>query len=192
MFNIVIFGPPGAGKGTQSKFIVENYNLLHLSTGDVLRTEVESGSQLGIEIAQLIDKGNFVPDEMIQRMVKAFILRNKDVGGFIFDGFPRTTEQAKWLGSTLAEIDEELTIFLLLDVEEEELKKRILKRGEYSGREDDKDPAIIENRIGVYHDKTKPVIDYYIAQNKFHEVSGVGSPETVFVNVAQELEKLKK
>lgn len=192
MFNIVIFGPPGSGKGTQSKYISNNFDLIHISTGDVLRTQVELGSELGKEIANLIDKGNFVPDDMIQRMVKSFVLRNKDQGkGFVFDGFPRTTEQASWLDTMLAEINEELTLFLALDVDEAELKRRILKRGKHSGREDDQDTSIIENRISVYHKKTKPVIDYYIEQKKFQELYGVGVREEIFANIKVLLEKIK-
>lgn len=189
MFNMVIFGPPGSGKGTQSDWIIEKYKLVHLSTGDVLRAEKGSGSELGQEIKRLIDNGNLVPDEMIERMVKKFILENMNPNGFIFDGFPRTIAQAEWLDKTLAEISEEVSLFLTLEVDNEELKKRILKRGESSKRADDQDPAIIENRIKVYEETTKPVINFYQKQNKYCPVNGVGALEDVFANICKAIEK---
>lgn len=192
MFNIVMFGPPGSGKGTQSKHIAIKYKLAHLSTGDVLRAECESGSDLGKQISALIDNGNFVPDDMIQRMVKKFILSNTGTKGFILDGFPRTINQIEWLDNMLAEIGEEVSVFLSLDVEEEELKNRILKRGNYSQREDDQNVDIIKTRIGVYHDKTKPVIDYYRNQNKYFEIDGGSSQQDVFNEACVVLDEIKK
>jgi len=192
MFNIVIFGPPGCGKGTQSNWIIEKYNLVHLSTGDVLRAEKESGSELGQEIKRLIDNGNLVPDEMIERMVKKFITDNKDSNGIIFDGFPRTTAQAQWLDKTLAEINQEISLFLALEVNNEELKIRILKRGKYSKREDDQDPSIIETRIKVYDETTKPVIHYFRGQSKYYPIHGLGTQEEVFANVCYAIESIKK
>lgn len=191
MFNVVIFGPPGSGKGTQSLKIKEKYGLIHLSTGDVLRDEIKSGSELGKEISRRIDDGNFVPDEMIQEMVIKFILSNKDGQGFILDGFPRTTSQAEWLDNRLAEINQELTLFLSLEVSEEELKQRILSRGKFSGREDDRNEEIIETRIRNYHKKTKPVIEFYKQQLKFTEVNGIGTKDEIFSKVCNVLDNVK-
>lgn len=192
MFNIVIFGPPGSGKGTQSNWIIEKYNLIHLSTGDVLRTEIKSGSELGQEIKKLIDHGNLVPDEMIEKMVKKFVYDNKDSNGIIFDGFPRTTAQGLWLDKTLAEINQEVSIFLTLEVNNIELKNRILKRGKDSQRADDQDPAIIDNRIKVYNETTKPVIHYFKGQDKYYPIHGLGTQQEVFANVCYAISQIKK
>lgn len=186
MFNIVIFGPPGSGKGTQSVKISEKYQLKHLSTGDVLREEIKSGSDLGKDIARLIDTGNFVPDEMIQQMVEAILVENKDGNGIIFDGFPRTVKQAAWLKSTLEnKLGWKVNLLLCLDVAEDILTQRIMERGLDSGRADDGDEKIIENRIKVYHEKTKPVIEFYEVQGKLKTVNGFGSMDEVFKGICE-------
>lgn len=191
MFNIVIFGAPGSGKGTQSDLIIDKYKLIHLSTGDLLRKEKNSGTELGKQIKEIIDKGNLVPNEMIQKMVRKFITDNKNCNGFIFDGFPRTTAQAQWLDQMLDEINTKITLMLTLDVDEEELKKRIMLRGKVSGRADDANEQIVENRIKVYKKQTAPVMDYYKQQNKFYIVNGTGELNDVFDRVCLTLNKLK-
>jgi len=193
MFNIVIMGPPGSGKGTQSVKISEKFQLKHLSTGDVLREEIKSGSALGQEIAQLIDKGNFVPDEMIQQMVERILFANKDENGIIFDGFPRTVKQAAWLKNTLEnKVGWKVNVLICLDVPNDILTSRILNRSNYSGRADDADEKIIENRIKVYHEKTKPVVEFYEVQGKLRTVNGFGSEAEVFERLCEVIEKKKK
>lgn len=183
MFNLVIFGAPGSGKGTQSGNITEKYGFIHLSTGDLLRAEKKSGTALGEQIKTLIDAGNLVPDEIIQEMVKNFVHNNKNAKGFIFDGFPRTSSQAVWLDQMLEEANTKISLMLLLDVSEEELKKRILLRGEQSSRADDANEKIIENRIKVYNKQTAPIMDYYKEQNKYYRVDGKGKLDKVFENI---------
>jgi len=193
MFNIVIMGPPGCGKGTQSVKISEKFQLKHLSTGDVLREEIKSGSALGQEIAQLINKGNFVPDEMIQQMVERILVANKDDNGIIFDGFPRTVKQAAWLKDTLEnKIGWKVNVLICLDVPNDILTSRILNRGNYSGRADDSDESIIKNRITVYHEKTKPVVEFYEVQGKLKTVNGFGTEAEVFDRLYEVIEKKKK
>lgn len=191
MFNIVIFGPPGSGKGTQSERIIEKYQLMHLSTGDLLRAEKRSGSELGKKIQALIDKGDLVPDDMVQQMVRTFVLTHAHTNGFIFDGFPRTVNQAEWLESMLAEINAVVNVLLALEVSDEELNKRLLSRGAISGRADDQDAAIIKNRIKVYHSQTMPVIDFYKGRGQYLGVNGVGTLDEVFERICQTLDKVR-
>lgn len=189
MFNLVIFGPPGSGKGTQSENIINKYGLVHLSTGDLLRAEKNSGSELGNKIKELIDNGNLVPDSLVEEMVKKNVTSNKEAAGFIFDGFPRTTTQAAWLDNMLAEQGQSVTQMLALDVDDNELRNRILERGKVSGRADDQDENIINNRIAVYHKQTQPVIDFYSAQGKFVSVDGIGSLDDVFGRISDAMDK---
>lgn len=189
MFNLVIFGPPGSGKGTQSENIINKYGLVHLSTGDLLRAEKNSGSELGNKIKELIDNGNLVPDSLVEEMVKKNVTNNKEAAGFIFDGFPRTTTQAAWLDNMLAEQGQSVTQMLALDVDDNELRTRILERGKVSGRADDQDENIINNRIAVYHKQTQPVIDFYSAQGKFVSVDGIGSLDDVFGRISDAMDK---
>lgn len=189
MFNLVIFGPPGSGKGTQSENIINKYGLVHLSTGDLLRAEKNSGSELGNKIKELIDNGNLVPDSLVEEMVKKNVTNNKEAAGFIFDGFPRTTTQAAWLDNMLAEQGQSVTQMLALDVDDNELRNRILERGKVSGRADDQDENIINNRIAVYHKQTQPVIDFYSAQGKFVSVDGIGSLDDVFGRISDAMDK---
>ena len=189
MFNLVIFGPPGSGKGTQSENIINKYGLVHLSTGDLLRAEKNSGSELGNKIKELIDNGNLVPDSLVEEMVKKNVTSNKEAAGFIFDGFPRTTTQAAWLDNMLAEQGQSVTQMLALDVDDNELRSRILERGKVSGRADDQDENIINNRIAVYHKQTQPVIDFYSAQGKSVSVDGIGSLDDVFGRISDAMDK---
>ena len=192
MFNLVIFGPPGSGKGTQSEYIIKKYRLMHLSTGDLLRAEKNSGSELGNRIKELIDAGNLVPDEMVEEMVKKHVMLNRNAAGFIFDGFPRTTAQAEWLDNLLACIGESVTLMLTLDVDDDELRTRILERGKISGRADDQNVSIINNRIAVYHKQTQPVINFYAAQDKYVSVNGVGSLDKVFDRICRAMDNAQQ
>lgn len=191
MFNLVIFGPPGSGKGTQSENIIKKYGLKHLSTGDLLRAEKNSGSELGKKIKDLIDRGELVSDELVQEMVKSNVVKNSDAKGFIFDGFPRTTAQASWLDGMLAELNQSVTLMLALDVNDDELRTRIMERGKVSGRTDDQDVNIVNNRISVYHKQTQPVMDFYSAQGKFVSVNGIGTLDEVFSRISEAMDKAK-
>lgn len=177
--NIVLFGPPGAGKGTQSNFLIERYGLVHLSTGDLLRAEIKVESPLGLEAKELMDAGELVPDHVVIGMIRNKMEANLDAKGFIFDGFPRTKAQAEALDEMLDSKKEPITAMLALQVPEEELIKRLLGRGATSGRADDKDEAVILNRIREYENKTAPLKDYYSAQNKYKAIDGVGSVEDI-------------
>jgi adenylate kinase len=191
MFNLVIFGPPGSGKGTQSENLIRAYNLKHLSTGDLLRAEKNSGSGLGMKVKSLIDKGELVPDSLVQEMVKNNVTKNKDVQGFIFDGFPRTTQQAAWLDEMLGTIGQKVNLMLALEVHDDELRTRIIERGKISGRADDQNVEIVNNRIKVYHEQTRPVMDFYDKQNKFVSVNGIGSLDAVFERICLAIDKVK-
>ncbi|HRO98000.1 MAG TPA: adenylate kinase [Flavobacteriales bacterium] len=173
--NIVLFGPPGAGKGTQSTFLIEHYGLVHLSTGDLLRAEIKEETELGLQAKELMDVGQLVPDAVVIGMIRNKIEANLDAKGFIFDGFPRTKAQAEALDAMLNEKLEPIVAMLALEVPEEELVKRLLGRGATSGRADDQDEAVIRNRIREYESKTAPLKDYYGAQGKYKAVEGVGT-----------------
>ena len=179
MLNLVLFGPPGAGKGTQADFLIEKFKLIHLSTGDLLRSQIAAETTLGIEAKSYMDKGFLVPDSIVIGMIKSKLSENKDANGYIFDGFPRTVEQAKALDELLNENETPVSGMLCLLVENEELIKRLLFRGKTSGRPDDQDVSIIENRINVYQEKTSPLRDYYRAQNKYYKIDGTGSVEEI-------------
>ncbi len=179
MLNIVLFGPPGAGKGTQADFLIEKFKLIHLSTGDLLRSQIAAETALGLEAKSFMDKGFLVPDSIVIGMIKSKLQENKDANGFIFDGFPRTTEQANALDELLDKNETPVSGMLCLMVEKDELIKRLLFRGKTSGRPDDQDVSIIENRINVYHEKTSPLRDYYRAQNKYFKIDGTGSIEEI-------------
>ena len=179
MLNIVLFGPPGAGKGTQSERLIEKYNLVHLSTGDIFRANIKGETELGKLAKSYMDKGQLVPDSVTIDLLRSEVEKFKDPRGFIFDGFPRTTTQASALDSFLSSINTSITMMLSLDVDEEELKSRLLKRAETSGRADDANPEIIENRIAVYKKETAPVKSFYAEQNKFHGIDGMGSVDDI-------------
>lgn len=179
MLNLVLFGPPGAGKGTQADFLIEKFNLIHLSTGDLLRSQIAAQTLLGIEAKNYMDKGFLVPDSIVIGMIRSILQENKDAKGYIFDGFPRTVKQAVALDELLNENKTPVSGMLCLEVENEELINRLLLRGKTSGRPDDQDVSIIENRIQVYIDKTMPIKDYYMAQHKCHKIHGAGSVEEI-------------
>jgi len=183
MLNIVLFGPPGAGKGTQSQHLIEKYGLIHLSTGDLLRNEILQGTELGLEAKKLMDAGILVPDEVVIGMISNKLDANKDAEGFIFDGFPRTVAQAEALDSLLISKDSAITVMIALEVNDDELEHRLLLRGKGSGRPDDANPEVIRKRIKEYNDKTAPVAGFYKAQNKFTSISGIGSIHEIFDSI---------
>jgi adenylate kinase len=189
MLNLVLFGPPGAGKGTQSEKLIRKYNLVHLSTGDILRSEIAAGTALGLEAKKLMDEGLLVPDEVVIGMISSKLDQNKDAKGFIFDGFPRTIPQAKALDNLLEEKGTSISMMVALRVEDEELEKRLLMRGKDSGRADDRDPLVIKKRIVEYNQKTAPLADYYSEQHKFHAIMGVGSIDEIFTRICDTIEK---
>jgi adenylate kinase len=180
MLNIVLFGPPGAGKGTQSEKLIEKFQLIHLSTGDLLRSEIAQQTELGMQAKLLMDKGELVPDAVVIGMIRSKLEQNQEANGFIFDGFPRTSAQAEALDNLLSEKNTSINCMLALEVDNEELTKRLLLRGKDSGRADDQNEEIIRNRIKEYNNKTAPLKDFYSAQNKFHAVNGIGSIDEIF------------
>jgi adenylate kinase len=179
MLNLVLFGPPGAGKGTQAEFLIDTFNLIHLSTGDLLRSEIAAQTELGIEAKKFMDGGELVPDSVVIGMIKSKLESNKDAKGFIFDGFPRTVAQAEELDELLDTNGTPVSGMFCLEVEKAELVKRLLNRGLTSGRSDDADESVIENRINVYNDKTSPLINYYDGKQKFYPVIGMGTVEEI-------------
>lgn len=185
MLNIVLFGPPGAGKGTQAELLKEKYRLVHLSTGDILREQRNEGTELGLKAHEYMTKGELVPDEVVIGMIESKLGQHKDARGFIFDGFPRTTDQAKALDELLNSYQTEIDMMLALEVDDEELVGRIIQRGISSGRDDDKNESVIYNRIITYNKKTAPLKEYYSKQNKYYPVKGVGSIENIFENLCE-------
>ena len=190
MLNLVLFGPPGAGKGTQAVRLIDTYNLVHLSTGDIFRYNMKEGTELGNLAKSYIDKGALVPDEVTISMLEAEVNNKPAAIGFIFDGFPRTTAQAEALDAFLSSKGIEITAMLALEVEEQELITRLLERGKSSGRADDQNPDIIKNRIQVYENETAILKDYYAAQNKFVGVQGIGSIESITRSLCKEIDAL--
>ncbi len=188
MFNLILFGPPGSGKGTQSEKIIEKYNLVHLSTGDLLRSQIAQQTALGLEAKKLMDKGQLVPDEVVVGMISTALEENPQAEGFLFDGFPRTAAQAESLDKLLDFKKEPIKVMLALDVSEEELIKRILKRGETSGRSDDMNHDIIAARVSEYKNKTEAVADYYRQTDKVVMVAGEGSIDDIFERLSKEID----
>ena len=188
MLNIVIFGPPGAGKGTQSQLIIEKYKLMHLSTGDILRNEMANKTPLGTEAKKLVEKGDLVPDDIVIKMVNNKIDNNPGQKGFIFDGFPRTVEQAEALDRLLEEKNTSISVMISLEVDEDELVKRLLKRCEEEGRTDD-NLDVIRNRIKVYDEVTCKVCDYYAETGRFRPISGTGTVEEIFERITTVIDK---
>jgi adenylate kinase len=184
MLNIVLFGPPGAGKGTQSEKLIEKYELTHLSTGDLFRKHLGEGTSLGKLAKQFMDEGRLVPDEVVIGMVEDKIQSTTATEGFIFDGFPRTVAQAEALDTLLGKMNLNISGMIALDVPEEILKERIRERGKTSGRVDDQDETKIETRIKVYLDETLPVATYYQAQGKLSKIHGVGKIEEIFTEIS--------
>ena len=190
MINLILFGPPGSGKGTQAKKLVEKYQLLHLSTGDMFRYEIGNETPLGLEAKSYIDKGALVPDSVTIRMLKKRVEANPESKGFIFDGYPRTIDQSKALDELLEEMGHSVSKLIMLEVPDEEIVKRLLDRGKTSGRTDDTDESIIRNRIEVYKEKTSPVYNYYDEQYKALKVDGLGDIETIFARLSAEMDVL--
>jgi adenylate kinase len=191
MLNLIIFGPPGAGKGTQSEKIIRHYNLAHISTGDLLRAERAAGTDLGKQAEAFISVGELVPDEVVIGMVRNFIKSHSGNSGFIFDGFPRTVPQAEALDTMLVEFSTNIHVVLGLEVEEDELVKRLVLRGKTSGRVDDQDEETIRNRFREYQAKTLPLAGFYRQQGKYQEILGVGEVEDIFSSLCTEIDKVK-
>jgi adenylate kinase len=190
MVNFLIFGPPGSGKGTQSVKLADKFNLVHLSTGDMLRAEISAGTDLGKKMSSIMSKGELVPDEVVIEMIAARIDSTKGFAGFLFDGFPRTVAQTIALEKMLNERGMKIDSMLVLDVDHDELVKRLILRADQSGRPDDKDPAVIENRIDVYRSKTEPIIEYCRNRGLYQPVNGVGSIEDIFARLSEQMKKL--
>jgi len=190
MTNIVLFGPPGAGKGTQANFLKEKYNLVHISTGDVFRFNIKNETALGMLAKSYMDKGELVPDKVTIDMLNAEVEKNTDANGFIFDGFPRTNAQAEALAELMDSKDSQINAMIALEVEDEVLVKRLLERGKTSGRSDDADEGIIRNRIKEYYNKTAILKDYYSAQDKYYGVDGVGSIDEITERLSAVINKL--
>jgi len=189
MFNLILFGPPGSGKGTQSDRLVQKYGLIHLSTGNLLREEIANKTPLGKEAKKFIDQGQLVPDEVVIGMVDSFFDKHKNANGFLFDGFPRTVAQAQALDKLLSLKKTDIAVVLALDVTEAELISRLLNRGKTSGRSDDTDEIVIKKRFAVYTNETSPVADYYKKYRKFKAIQGEGSVDEINAALRQAIDK---
>ena len=189
MLNIVIFGAPGSGKGTQSERIVEKYGINHISTGDVLRAEIKNGTELGKTAKGYIDQGQLIPDELMIDILASEFDSFKDSKGVIFDGFPRTIAQAEALKKMLAERGQDVSVMLDLEVPEDELMVRLIKRGKDSGRADDNEETI-KKRLHVYHSQTAPLIDWYKNEKKYQHINGLGTMEGIFAEICEAIDKL--
>ncbi|MBP5210396.1 MAG: adenylate kinase [Bacteroidales bacterium] len=181
----ILFGPPGAGKGTQAKLLVEKNGFHHVSTGDLLRKEMAAGTELGLKAKSLIEAGNLVPDEVVVGMIHSEIINNPDVAGFLFDGFPRTTAQAESLDTMLQELGQTVTSCVSIAIPDAMVAERIANRAMVENRPDDTKPEVIANRVKTYHEKTEPVMNYYKAQNKYREIDGTGTIEETFVKISE-------
>ena len=188
MLNLILFGPPGSGKGTQSEKLITKYGLKHLSTGDLLRSEIAQKTPLGLEAKSLMDKGQLVPDAVVIGMISSALETNPDAKGFLFDGFPRTSAQAEALDNLLELKGTSIKTMLAMVVTEEELVSRLLKRGETSGRSDDNNEGVIRARIAEYHNKTAAVADYYKKFDKVVTVKGEGTVDEIFAGLCKEID----
>ena len=191
MFNVILFGPPGSGKGTQSEKLIDRYGLVHLSTGNLLREQISNQTRLGLEAKKFMDSGQLVPDSVVIGMIRSAINENPDAGGFLFDGFPRTVAQSQALDELLAENHSEINAVLALEVSEDELISRLLNRGKTSGRSDDVNEQVIRARITEYDNKTAAVAEYYDQFGKVVKVKGEGDVETIFDALCNEIEAKK-
>lgn len=192
MFNLILFGPPGSGKGTQSDKLVEKYGLIHLSTGNLLRKEIAEKTPLGLEAKSFMDNGQLVPDEVVIGMVDSYFDQHKDAKGFLFDGFPRTEAQAEALDKLLKLKKTEIATVLALEVGEDELVKRLLNRGKTSGRSDDTNEEVIRKRFSVYKNETTAVADHYKKAKKFQSIKGEGSIQDIFDAICSTINKKMK
>ena len=187
MFNLILFGPPGSGKGTQSENLIARFGFKHLSTGDLLRSERSKGTALGLEVKSLMDQGKLVPDSVVISMIRSALEQNPDAKGFLFDGFPRTVAQAEALDALLAELKAPIKVFLALQVSKTELMKRLLNRGLTSDRSDDANEAVIDSRIEEYENKTAPVAEFYKKENKVVYIPGEGTVTDIFEKLTTEI-----
>lgn len=190
MLNVVLFGAPGCGKGTQSELLEKRFGLSHVSTGEIIRSHIKSQTELGLQMQEYISRGELAPDSVVIGMIEDYLAANKGIKGTIFDGFPRTTAQAEAFDKLLEQHNDSVDIMIYMDVPEEELVKRILLRGKESGRADDASEDVIRNRIAVYNQQTAVVADYYRAQGKYVAVPSLGTIDVVFERIAAEIEKL--
>lgn len=186
MLNIVIFGPPGSGKGTQSVKLAEKYNLTHISTGDIFRSEIKAKTELGLKVQSIIESGELVSDDLLVDLLRSAMQKSKDTEGYLFDGYPRTTRQALDLEELLKEVNGSVNFVLALDVPDDELMDRLLKRARLEGRKDDTE-EVIANRLKVYHEQTRPLMDYYKSRGKLAVVDGVGSIDEIFANLCKKI-----
>jgi len=187
MFNFILFGPPGSGKGTQSIKIAEKYNLAHISTGDIFRRNIREKTVLGLKVQSIIEKGELVPDELLVKILEDAMDQFKGINGFVFDGFPRTLQQADDLSEILGKRDEKVSKVLALEVNDKEIINRLLKRAELEGRKDDT-REVIENRINVYNNQTQPLINYYDKKGVFTSVHGIGSIDAIFNAICEKID----
>ena len=190
MLNVVLFGAPGCGKGTQSELLEKRFGLSHVSTGEIIRSHIKSQTELGLQMQEYISRGELAPDSVVIGMIENYLAENKGIKGTIFDGFPRTTAQAEAFDKILEKLNDSVDIMIYMDVPEEELVKRILLRGKESGRADDASEDVIRNRISVYNQQTAVVADYYRTQGKYVAVPSLGTIDEVFERIAAEIEKL--
>ena len=190
MFNLVLFGPPGAGKGTQAEKLIKKYGFNHISTGEVIRAEIKKGSELGRSVQKYTEAGQLAPDELVIDIIAEYVASHKDVKGNIFDGFPRTTAQAEAFEKIMEKNGTPVTVMISLEVPDEELIARLMNRGKESGRADDCDEGVIRNRIDVYKAQTAVVADFYAAQKKHRAVNGVGSMDEIFDRLSAEIDAL--
>lgn len=190
MLNLILFGPPGSGKGTQAAKLEKTYGLFHISTGDLFRSEIENGTELGLQAQGFMSRGELVPDEVTIGMLRNKMLAHKEAKGFIFDGFPRTEPQADALDQLLAGMNQQIDALILLDVPEEEIVKRILKRGIDSNRSDDNDENVIRTRFQVYQAKTAPIYNYYAKRGKAFKISGLGTIDEIFSCLCEAIDSI--
>ena len=191
MLNIILFGPPGAGKGTQSEKLIEKYKLVHLSTGDIFRSNIKGGTELGTLAKSYMDKGQLVPDEVTIRLLESEVAKHPTAVGFIFDGFPRTIPQAEALDAFLTNKGQSISVILSLEVEENELRQRLAERAKSSGRPDDANPEVIQKRIDVYKNETFPLKKHFTAQGKYEGVNGIGEIDCIFDMLCERIDRVK-
>jgi len=189
MFNLILFGPPGSGKGTQAVKIAEKYGFAHVSTGEIFRSEMRNETPLGVKVKGIVERGELVPDEVLVEILEAGIAKHEDADGIIFDGYPRTLQQAKDMDTIMKKRNDTIDLVLALEVDDEEIIKRLVKRAELEGRKDDT-REVIENRIEVYNKQTQPLINYYKEKDLFRSVNGIGTIDEIFESICREIDNL--